>query len=331
LKARLGYHPLTDLFPPERILKEIVLAEKVGFDSIFIADHFHPWTVAEGTGFAWTLIASAAERTSTVKIGTAVTCPMFRYNPSIVAQAFATLGATYEGRIFLGVGTGEALNEVPVGHKWPRTYVRLEMLEESTQIIKGLWDAEDYFSFNGKHYRVKKAKLFTKPLEPVPLYISAFGAKSARLAGKYADGLITTATHEEMTTNIFAALEDGARDVGRNSSKILKIAEVLVSYDQDLDRAVEAARSIAGAMLPYVSKYAVYDPRDIKAHADLLDPRVIKDMMLVTNDIGTLSRRLQRLYERGFDWVELASISPSNETFLKLLGEAVVPRFVGRD
>src|SRR5689334_17421227 len=116
---RFGFHPLTDFYSPPKMLEETVMAEKYDFSDIFYADHFHPWSSAEGTSFAWTLIASAAERTKIARIGTAVTCPMLRYNPAVVAQAFASLASTYPGRIFLGVGTGEALNEVPVGNKWP--------------------------------------------------------------------------------------------------------------------------------------------------------------------------------------------------------------------
>ena len=134
MSPRFGYHPLADLVSPHRVLDESVAAAKAGFQGIFIPDHFHPWNVSEGTPFAWTLIAAVAERVPNVKVGTAVTCPTLRYNPAIVAQAFATLGATYEGRIFLSVGTGEPLNEVPTGNPWPRGAERLSRLKEAVKV-----------------------------------------------------------------------------------------------------------------------------------------------------------------------------------------------------
>ena len=230
------------------MLEETVAAEKYGFADIFYADHFHPWSTSEGTSFAWTLIASAAERTSKVRIGTAVTCPMLRYNPAIVAQAFASLASTYEGRIFLGVGTGEALNEVPVGCGWPSGKARLEMLEESIKVIRMLWNQE-YVSFEGKHYLLKNANLFTKPLKPIPLYISALGPKAANIAGRLGEGWITLNLPEErIRQTLLPGFEAGIRaraaDEGmglNHSSMPLKIAEIIVSYDKDSTRRLKRA------------------------------------------------------------------------------------------
>ena len=201
---------------------------------------------------------------------------MLRYNPAIVAQAFASLASTYEGRIFLGVGTGEALNEVPVGYEWPNGKVRIEILEEAVRIIRMLW-TKDYVSFKGKHYTIKNANLFTKPRIPIPLYISALGPKAAYLAGKLGDGWITLNLPEDRIKHallpkfeqgIQDRLEDGEEQTGQHPRKI---AEILISYDDDIDKAIEACRPFAGTFSPKVFQNELIDPREIKALGDKVD------------------------------------------------------------
>jgi len=327
-----GFHPLTDFFSPKRMLDETVAAEKFGFREIFYADHFHPWTVAGGTTFAWTLIASAAERTSNVRIGTAVTCPMIRYNPAIVAQAFATLASTYEGRIFLGVGTGEALNEVPVGYEWPNGKVRIEMLEEAVQIIRMLW-TNDYVSFKGKHYNIKDANLFTKPLSPIPLYISALGPKAAYLAGKLGDGWITLNLPEDRIRNtLLPKFEQGIHDRPSNGEKQAsghprKIAEIVVSYDEDIDKAIEACRPFAGTFSPKVFQNELIDPREIKALGDKVAKKAIEERMLATDGVEKIISAIEKFDKLGFDCVEVASLSPDQNEFMTLFRDRIVPYF----
>ncbi len=327
-----GFHPLTDFFSPKRMLEETVAAERFGFSEIFYADHFHPWTVAEGTTFAWTLIASAAERTSKVKIGTAVTCPMLRYNPAIVAQAFATLASTYEERVFLGVGTGEALNEVPVGYEWPSGKIRIEMLEEAVQIIRLLW-ANDYVTFKGNHYSIKDANLFTKPSRPIPLYISALGPKSAYLAGKLGDGWITLNLPEDRIKHtLLPKFEQGFQDRSDNKEyqtgqRPRKIAEIVVSYDDDIDKAIEACRPFAGTFSPKVFQNELIDPREIKALGDQVDKRAIEERMLATDGVEKIIATVEKFERLGFDCVEVASLSPDQNRFMSVFRERVASHF----
>jgi len=268
---RVGFHPLADLVSPQRVLEESVMATNSGFEGIFIPDHFHPWNVSDGTPFAWTLIAAVAERTRDVPVGTAVTCPTLRYNPAIVAQAFATLGATYEGRIFLGLGTGEALNEVPTGSEWPKAGERLARLREAIEVIRLLW-SQEYVSFDGRYYRLRKANLFTRPRKPVPIYVSGFGPKATELAGALGDGWFTGNLPESYISEVLRpALESSLQRSGRGGPRFERIAEVLISYDRDIDKAVEATRIIAGAMEPEVQQNGVYDPREIKVYADRIE------------------------------------------------------------
>jgi G6PDH family F420-dependent oxidoreductase len=326
-----GFHPLTDFNSPKKMLEETVRAERSGFDEIFYADHFHPWTVAGGTSFAWALIASAAERTSRVRIGTAVTCPMLRYHPAIVAQAFASLAATYEGRVFLGVGTGEALNEVPVGCGWPNGRTRLEMLEEAVRIMRELWRSEDYVSFEGRHFIIRKARLFTKPLLPVPLYISALGPKAAYLAGSLGDGWITLNLPEARIRDVLLPeFERGLRERSTTQEPQKpprKIAEIVLSFDRDLDAAIEACRPFAGTLSPDVMQNRTIDPREIKALGDTVEKKTLAERMLATDGEERIITAIEKFRRLGFDSVEIASLSPDQEAFFKLFSEKVKPAF----
>jgi G6PDH family F420-dependent oxidoreductase len=312
------------------MLQETVAAEKYGFEEIYYADHFHPWTVAQGTSFAWTTIASAAERTSKVRIGTAVTCPMLRYNPAIVAQAFASLASTYEGRIFLGVGTGEALNEVPVGYDWPQGRARIEMFEESIRIIRKLW-YENYVSFSGKHFTLKNAQLFTKPASPPEIYISALGPKTAYLAGRLGDGWITLNLPEQRIRDVLLPeFERGIRDRtgedGTTRDKPLrKIAEILLSYDKDLDVAIEACRPFAGTLTMNPFGNNAIDPRQIKLLGDKVDKKTIAERMLAVDSEEKIIAAVEKLKRLGFETVEIASLSPDQDSFFRLFREIIVP------
>jgi coenzyme F420-dependent glucose-6-phosphate dehydrogenase len=325
LGPRFGFHPLADFAPPDRVLGEAVAAEKAGFDGIFIPDHFHPWSVTEGTPFAWTLLASIAERTSKSPVGTAVTCPMLRYNPAIVAQAFATLGAIYEGRIFLAVGTGEALNEVPVGCEWPGSKERLARLKESVEVIRMLWEG-DHVSFKGSYYHLDGAKLYTKPTSKVPIYVSGFGPKATQLAGVIGDGWITGSLPDEYLRNtLIPAYETGLKQSGRGSGKTERIAELIISYDEDYDKALDAAGAIAGAFFPAVSKYDIHDPREIDAYGKLIDKSKIAERLLVIDKPDRLISRMEALVKLGFSWVEVANLNPDNSRFLSMAGSKVLP------
>jgi coenzyme F420-dependent glucose-6-phosphate dehydrogenase len=325
LQPKYGFHPLADFAPPDRVLSESVAAEKAGFDGIFIPDHFHPWSVAQGTPFAWTLIASIAERTKSVPVGTAVTCPTLRYNPAIVAQAFATLGTIYEGRIFLGVGTGEALNEVPVGYSWPRGKERLERLREAVEVIRMLWEG-DHVSYKGDYYKLNGAKLYTKPRSKIPIYVSGFGPRATQLAGEIGDGWITGSLPEDYLRNmLIPAYERGLKQAGRSPERSERIVELIFSYDEDYEKALDAAGAIAGAFFPAVSKYGVHDPREIDGYGRLLDRSKIAERIMVIDNPEKLIQRMASLAKLGFSWIEIANLNPDNTKFLELAGAKILP------
>jgi coenzyme F420-dependent glucose-6-phosphate dehydrogenase len=323
---KFGYHALLEKTQPEYLLKATVHAEESGFDSVWVSDHFHPWAPSDGCAFAWCWLTAAAERTKRITLGTSVTTPTLRYNPAIVAQAFATLGYLYPGRIFLGLGTGEAMNEVPAGACWPSPKERIERLREAIDLIKNLWTAS-YVDFKGKYYSLKKANLFTRPVHPIPIYVAANGPRVAELAGECADGFITPGFNRQAVENtLFPALKRGADKAGRNFKTIVKVAELHVSYDEDFEKAVDSSRFLAASLLPTdIFKSTLYDPREIEDNANQVDMDTLIRRMIISNDPEEHIRQLVPFVKQGFDVLEFVSLSPNEEAFIETYSKNVLP------
>jgi len=308
------------------LLDFAVEADKAGFDSIWTSDHFHPWAHNNASaGFAWVWMAAAAERTKRVELGTAVTCPILRYNPAIVAQAFATLRTLYPERIFIGLGTGEALNEMPVGCPWPSFRERVERLEEAIQIMRMLWSRE-LVSFKGKYYRLRKANLYTKPTSPPPIFVAASGKTTARLAGKHGDGLLTLLAPEEHYRNVvFPAMEEGAKSVGRNPRELVKAIEIAVSYDKDYDKAIEASRYWSGSLLPVMLTQRIYDTREVEACGRLVGDKQIAENRLIGTNPEEHIKHLEKFLKLGFQHIYVQSSSPDEIETIRMYSKHVLP------
>ena len=301
-------------------------AEKAGFDSIWTSDHFHPWAHTNAAcGFAWVWMAALAERTKRVEIGTAVTCPILRYNPAIVAQAFATLRAMYPDRIFIGLGTGEAMNEVPVGHRWPPFRERAERLEEAIKVMKLLWSGS-FVNFRGKYYRLRKANLYTKPTTPPPIFVAASGPTTAEIAGRLADGLLVVIHPEQRYRDVlFPALERGAKSAGRDPKKIVKALEVWVAYDEDYEKALRKARFWAATLLPAMFKFEVIDPREIEEHGWFVGDKQLSQYWLIGTKPEDHIKHLEKYIKMGFDHIHIQSSSPDEIRTVKMYGKQVLP------
>lgn len=322
----LGYKTCHEQYQPDKLLAHAVLADKNGFDTLWTSDHFHPWAhTGAAAGFAWTWIASAAERTRNVKIGTSVTAPILRYHPAIVAQAFATLAYMYPDRIFLGLGAGEALNESPLGYAWPAASQRVEMLEEAMIAIRRLWDG-DFVNFEGKYYKLRNAKLYTKPDRPIKVYVAAGGPRTAELAGRLADGLLLTPNLGQ-ADRLFNAFENGAKRAGRDPGSLEKVVEILVSYDEDYGKALKACRFWTGAMLPVFYKCDISDPREIEENGRLVGDEAIESRWIVASTAEEHVKRIERYVKAGFNHLFFVSSSPDEAKFLKFYGEKVLPYF----
>ena len=263
---RYGYKASAEQFPPRRLLDLAVAAEKAGFESVWTSDHFQPWRHTGGhapNALVW--LGAAAQATERVTLGTSVLTPSFRYNPAIVAQAIATLGCLAPGRVILGVGTGESLNEIPVGIAWPEQSERFARLKESVTLIQQLF-REDFVSFEGEYYRTYNATIYDKPEEPVPIYIAASGPAAARLAGRIADGLICTSGKgaELYVETLIPAVLEGAEKAGRDASGLGRMIEMKVSFDTDRARAMEDTKIWSALALTGDQKVGVDDPREME-------------------------------------------------------------------
>jgi len=233
--VKIGYFAITDAMTPNGCLRQAIEAERIGFDSIWVEDHLIAMPGGKECSFAWTVMSSALQATKKVPFITGVTAPIMRYNPAIVAQAFATMGAMYPGRVGLGVGTGEPPNEMAVyGGAWPSNNTRLEMLEEALMVMNTLWTSATPVTSAGKFYTLKDAVLLTRPKEKVPVYVSAIGPRAADLAGRLGDHMITLANNPQyIKGELFPALEAGAREAGRDPKIMERVGHFAYVYDPD--------------------------------------------------------------------------------------------------
>src|SRR4029077_4335455 len=233
---KIGYKASAEQFGAQELLRFGLLAEECGFDSVTVSDHFQPWRHQGGqapNAFVW--LGALAAPTKRARIGTSVVTPTFRYHPALVAQMAATIQSLAGGRFFLGIGSGESMNEVPLGIEWPEIKERFARMKEAAELMRKLW-REDFVTFDGDFYKTKSATIYERQLSgPVPLYIAGTGESAARLAGRVADGFICTSGKGEAlyTSTLLPAVRDGATKAGRDPSAIELMIEVKVSYDTD--------------------------------------------------------------------------------------------------
>ena len=328
-EPRLGYWSAQEQYALSDLLDFAVEAERGGFRSMMASDHFHPWFHTGAFGnFTWVWMAAAAERTKSMSFFTGVTCPIFRYTPGVVAQAFASLDDLYPGRIGLGVGTGEAMNEVPNGFEWGTQAERLERTKEAIEIIKALWEGADGFlDYRGKYYRTDGARLYTPPKGRIPLYMAAVGKNSTRAAAKYSDGLITFLKGEELERQI-SAFKGAVTQEGRDPASLEIVAEYKLSYDPDYDRAFDSVKRWRPTRLQGVLMSEIHDPRELerKAAAEVSDDS-LKESWEVVTSIEASADSIERYFRAGFTKVYVHSSSPDEHEFIRAFTSKVLPHF----
>ncbi|MGI9508414.1 MAG: glucose-6-phosphate dehydrogenase (coenzyme-F420), partial [Geminicoccaceae bacterium] len=324
-----GYKASAEQFAPRDLLDFAVHAETVGFDQIMVSDHFQPWRHRDGHApfsFAW--LGALGERTSRATIGTSVVTPTFRYHPSIVAQAIATLGALSPGRVVLGVGTGESLNDVPAtGMTWPPFKERFGRLKEAVDLMQRLW-REDRVTFEGTYYQTKNATLYDRPDKPIPLYIAASGPTAAKLAGRVADGFICTSgkPKELYTDTLLPKVAEGIGQAGRDPSDIAYMIEMKVSFDTELARARDDTRHWAALALSAEEKMGVEDPAEMERLADALPIERAASRWIVSSDPDEHVERLAETIDLGFTHLVFHAPGPDQRRFLDLYAKDVLPR-----
>ncbi len=327
MALKLGYKASAEQFPPQRLLDLAVAAENAGFDSVWTSDHFQPWRHTDGhapNALVW--LGAASQATRTVTLGTSVLTPSFRYNPAIVAQAFASLACLAPGRVILGVGTGESMNEVPVGVDWPEQSERFARLRESVQLIQRLF-REEFVSHDGEYYRTHNATVYDRPDEPLPIYIAASGPAAARLAGRIGDGLICTSGKgaELYTETLLPALEEGATKADRDAAGLARMIEMKVSFDTDAERAREDTKVWAALALPGDKKMGVEDPREMERLAKEAEPYA-HTRWLVSADADEHLEQIRTYIDYGFDHLVFHFPGEDQEGAIARYGEQILPR-----
>ena len=326
---KIGYKASAEQFGPRDLLEFSVLAEEQGFDSVWISDHFQPWKHNDGHApFSLAWLAALGERTSRVTIGTSVATPTFRYHPAIVAQALGTIGALNPGRVVLGVGTGESMNEVPAtGMKWPNYKERFRRLRESIELMQRLW-TEERVTFEGEYYRTESATIYDRPDEPVPIYLAASGPTAARLAGRVAQGFICTSgkAPELYKETLLPNLDEGLHKAGRGRYEVEFMIEMKVSFDTDRDRAMEDTRHWAALALSPEEKTGIEDPVEIEKRAAALPLERAASRWIVSSDPEEQVERIAPYVEMGFRHLVFHGPGPDQERFIRLYAEHVIPR-----
>lgn len=321
----VGYKAATEQIRPRELLEYAVQAEAAGFDSVWASDHFHPWMDRGASTFVWTWLGALGQRTGRVRFGTEVTCPTLRYHPAIVAQAAATLGAMYPGRTFLSVGAGESLNETPVTGLWPSYAERRDRLAEAVDLIRRLWSGRSV-TFHGDFYDVYAAKLYTLPEQPLPIYLAADGPRSARLAGRMADGLITTSTTPERYGPVLQAFDEGQREAGRDGGGLPRCVELKVMLATP-EQAVPVVRQWWGsALFPIMFTHEIYDPTEAETMGRMVSAEAVTQKVFISPDPDAHVAFLEAYVRAGFTTLILLCPDPDQRPFLEAYGRHVLPR-----
>jgi G6PDH family F420-dependent oxidoreductase len=312
----IGYFLSSEEFGPRELVRQAVLAERAGFTRLWISDHYHPWNREQGNSpFVWSVIGALSERT-TLPITTAVTCPTVRIHPAVLAQAAATAAVQCEGRFTLGVGSGEALNEHILGDAWPTADVRLSMLEEAVELIRALHRGGPV-SYQGKHYTVDQAEIFTRPSEPVPIYVSGFGPKAAALAGRIGDGFACVQPDADLVRTF---RESGGGD--RPAQGGFKVCYA----PEEKDAVATAHRLWPNEQLPGELAQILPTPRHFEQASTLVTPEMVAEAVPCGPDPQRYVDQLRTYIDAGYDEVYVQQIGPDQDQFFEFWVEYVLPQ-----
>jgi coenzyme F420-dependent glucose-6-phosphate dehydrogenase len=315
----IGYALSSEEHPPSDLVKHARLAEEAGFTHALVSDHFHPWVDAQGESpFVWATLGGIAEATERIRVGTGVTCPMIRTHPAVIAHAAATVAAMMPGRFFLGVGTGENLNEHVVGARWPAGDERLEMLAEAIDVVRLLW-AGGQQTHRGKHYTVEDARLYTLPDELPQIVVAAAKPGAAELAGRN-DGLVGVAPDAELIERFEAAGGAGKPRYG----------QVTVCWGEDEERAKQTAYEIwPNAAIKGELSQELPNPEHFEQAAQMVTPDDVAESVPCGPDPGPIREQIDEYAEAGYDHVYIHQVGPDQEGFVRFAEREILPRYSG--
>jgi G6PDH family F420-dependent oxidoreductase len=318
--AQIGYTLSSEEFGPRDLVDFARRAEEVGFDFASISDHFHPWVDQQGNSpFVWAVLGGIAEATERIRVGTGVTCPTVRVHPAIVAQASATAAAMLPGRFWLGVGSGENLNEHIVGEGWPQTAVRQERLEEAVEVVRLLWEG-GLKSHHGRHYTVENARLYTLPEEPPPIYVATAGERATELAGRIGDGMFGLVPDPDVIKQFEQAGGEGKP----------KLGQVHVCWAEDEDEAKRTAlrwwpNAVASGNLPWELPL----PSHFESATEWADEDAIAEEIVCGPDPQPHLGAIQKFIDAGYDHVYFHQVGPDQEGFLRFAERELLPELAG--
>ncbi len=321
--TRFAYFCGHEQFQPEELVEHARLAEAAGFDFLVVSEHFHPWVDDLGaSGYAFATIAAMAQVTDRVEIATGVTTPLFRYHPGVVAQAAATLDRISGGRFHLGVGTGENLNEGPLGYAFPKYAERAARMAEALEIMRRLLDGEK-LTYDGEYYACDRAKLYSPPIGRVPLWMAAGGPKSSALAARLADGIITSVKDPAVTRErVLDPAAAAAAEVGRNAPHILATRWTIRAEDDN--EAWTALGAWRGLRAP--GRLEAVDPADLRERADEMDRSEILGRYTIVSSADDYVEAYTPLVDFGAEVVTIQTTSLDQEATIAMLGSDVLPR-----
>jgi coenzyme F420-dependent glucose-6-phosphate dehydrogenase len=328
MTLRIGYKASAEQFSPRELVEFAVQAEQVGLDSVLISDHFQPWRHNGGHApFSLAWLAAVGERTERVLLGTSVMTPTFRYNPAVVAQAFGTLACLYPDRVMLGIGTGEALNEVAVSSMvWPGFKERFARMREAVTLMRELW-AGERVTFNGDYYQTHDATVYDRPDQPVPIYIAAGGPVVARYAGRSGDGFICTSGKgaELYRDKLMPAVDEGLATARKAGESIDRMIEIKLSYDPDPRLAMENTRFWAPLALTSEQKQGLSDPVQMERAGDALSIEQVASRWIVASDPAAALSQIKPYVDLGFNHLIFHAPGHDQSRFLTSFTADVVP------
>ena len=316
--TRLGLALSGEQHPPNDLVEKARRAEEIGLEFALISDHFHPWLDEQDeSSYVWTTLGGMARETDDIEIGTGVTCPIIRYRPVILAQATATTAEMMDGRFFFGVGTGENLNEHVTGDRWPPHHVRVDMLGEAVDVIRGLWEG-DMYNHDGDHYTVENAKIYTRPESPPPIHVAAGGQEMADAASEFGDGLISTAPDESLVETFDEGGDSDRPHYGQMNACFAR------SQDEAKEIAYEEWRN--GGLKGELGQQLA-TPKQFDQATQMVDPDELADSMALGRDAGQYVESIEKYRDAGFENVYVHQVNPDAEGFFEFFESDVLSQF----
>jgi G6PDH family F420-dependent oxidoreductase len=322
--AHIGYAAMLEQFHPTEAVELAAYAENAGFTGVMAADHFQPWVPQQGqSAFVWNVLTALGERTRS-DFGPGVTCPSFRFHPAIVAQAAATLEAMYPGRFWLGLGSGEAVNEHVVGGYWPEAVERLRRMWDAVDIIQKLFSGKDV-KHSGEFFTLETSRLWTMPAAPPPIYIATSGPVTAKRTGKNADGIITPGATVEKISGILAKFDEGAREAGKDPSTMPKILQLHLSWAPTDEQALQNAMTEWPNGGMKFAKQDIRSPFDFEQMAKLVRPEDFEGRMVISADLDEHRKAIQQFLDLGVDRIYLHNVGRNQKEWIDAFGRDVLP------